>query len=511
MGSPSKWRISTWALEPRQSPTGSPRWSNEDMDPVPIHLRTWTTWNYIAYWISDAMNPSMWEVASSMLAVGLNWRQALAAIAVGQIIIAAVILLNGTMGARLHLAFPVIARASFGFWFSYFCVLSRIIMSMFWFGIQTYVGSECTYQMLKALWPSLSRMPNHLSPSAGITTAGMTCYLLFWIIQLPFLFLSPRRIRYLFMAKAVLVPVTFLAILTWAMVRAPPRTSLAPKPNLLAGSSSIWPWFSSLNSALGAWATLSVNIPDFTRYAINEKAQYIQIFIIPASITLVGFCGIAVASASEVLYGTVVWDPLKVIDHWDSRPASFFAAFGFTLAVLGTNISANSLSAANDMTVLMPRYINIRRGQVICAIVGGWVICPWKILSNAPGFLSFMSAYSIFLGPFAAIMVVDYWIIHRCNIDVDDLYNPRGRYRYWNGINWRALVAFLFGCVPNVPGLVGSLNPKLEVKGMQHIFDVGWLYGFFSASLVYWILATVVPAGETFAPHDAGHIVQNEK
>ncbi|KAJ7767127.1 cytosine-purine permease [Mycena metata] len=477
---------STWALT--DSPT---RRSNADMDPVPVHLRTWTTWNYMAYWISDALNPSMWAVASSMTAIGLSWRQALSAISLGHIIIATVIVLNGTMGARLHVAFPVIARASFGFWFSYFCVVCRIILSIFWFGIQSFVGAECTYQMLKAIWPSATRIENRLPASAGITTTEMVCFLVFWIFQFPLLLVSPRRIRHLFVAKALLVPITFLAILTWAMIKVPPHLSRV-KPTVSGRSISTWSWLRALNSALGSWATLSVNIPDFTRYAINEKAQYIQIFIIPTIVTVVGFCGIAVASASEILYGSVIWDPLLVIDRWDNRAASFFAAFSFTLA--GTNISANSLSAANDMTVLMPRYINIRRGQVICAVLGGWIICPWKILSSAPGFLNFMSANSIVLGPFAAIMVVDYWVIRRCKINVDELYKPQGVYCYWHGINWRAAVAFSVGFIPTVPGLAASLTPKLHIMNMQYIFDIAWLYGFLSTSLTYATLSALFPA-----------------
>lgn len=115
--------------------------------------------------------------------------------------------------------------------------------------------------------------------------------------------------------------------------------------------------------------------------------------------------GVAVTSAGQVLYGETIWNPLLLIDRWDNRAAAFFASFSFVLATLGTNISANSLSAANDMTVLFPGFINIRRGQVICALIGGWVLCPWEILASAPGFLSFMSGYTVFLGPFAGMCV----------------------------------------------------------------------------------------------------------
>jgi len=194
----------------------------------------------------------------------------------------------------------------------------------------------------------------------------------------------------------------------------------------------------------------------------------------------------------------VIWDPLQLIDRWDSRAASFFAAFSFTVATLGTNISANSISAANDMTVLFPRYINIRRGQIICAVIGGWALCPWEILASAPGFLTFMSGYTVFLGPFAAIMVFDYWIVHNGNVDVPAMYDPRGRYKYWNGINWRAAVALLFSVIPSLPGLAASINLDIHVGNASKLFDIAWLYGFFTAGFLYWTLSSLFPARETY-------------
>ncbi|KAH9948616.1 cytosine-purine permease [Amylocystis lapponica] len=490
---------SRWVLEPEPS-TFAPnnKWSNKDMDPVPEHERTWSTLNYIAYWISDATNVAVWELASSMLAVGLSWRQALPAIAVGHCIIAVVMVLNGTIGARLHVGFPVLNRSSFGFWFSYFSVISRVVLSMFWFGIQTYTGSQCVYQMLKAIWPSLARMPNSLSPGANITTSGMMCYFLYWLIQFPFMLISPQRIRWLFLAKAMIVPPAWLAMLIWAFVKVPSSSGLFTQSATISGSALSWAWLSALNSALGIYSTLAVNIPDFTRYAKDERAQYVQLAIIPVAFTLCGFIGIAVTSAGIVLYGEVLWDPLLLIDKWDNRAAAFFASFAFVLATLGTNISANSLSAANDMTVLFPRYINIRRGQALCALLGGWALCPWDILASAEGFLSFMNGYSVFLGPFAGIMVTDYWLVHKGRVDVPSMYRPRGRYRYSFGFNWRAVLAILFSVPPNMPGLINSINPKIYVGNATHLFDFAWIFGFTVASTVYYVASTLFPAKETY-------------
>ncbi|KAF9526071.1 cytosine-purine permease [Crepidotus variabilis] len=492
-------RPSRWKLQQENSKFGpSSRWSNRDMDPVPPEQRTWSTWDYIAYWISDAVNAASWQLASSMLAVGLSWRQALIAIAVGNSIIAVVVLLNGTIGARLHIGFPVLNRSSFGFWLSYFSVISRVVLAMFWFGIQTFTGSECVYQMLKAIWPNTARIPNHLPESSHITTVGIMCYFLYWLLQFPFMLISPQRIRYLFTFKGVVVPLAWLAILIWAFVKVPARVSLDTAHSQISGSKLSWAMLSAINSALGNYATLSVNIPDFTRYAKSERAQYIQLLVIPVAFTLIGFVGIAVTSAGEHLYGEILWDPLRLIDRWDNRAAAFFAAFSFMLSTLGTNISANSLSAANDMMVLSPTYINIRRGQILCAIIGGWVLCPWEILASAPKFLSFMAGYTVFLGPFAGIMVADYWVVHRGKVDVPAMYHPRGRYRYWNGINWRAAVALLLSITPNLPGLINNINPAIPVGNASFLFDISWIFGFCSAFGIYTILSLVIPAEETF-------------
>ncbi|KAG1800997.1 NCS1 nucleoside transporter family [Suillus plorans] len=507
------FKPSRWALEREETTFANNGWSNKDMDPVPLRLRTWTTWNYISYWISDATNLAVWELASSMLAIGLSWRQALPCIAVAYAIISVVMVLTGTIGARLHVAFPVLNRSSFGFWFSYFTVFSRVLLSMFWFGIQTYNGSQCVYQMLKAIWPSIARMPNQLPVSANITSSGFLCYFLYWLIQLPFLFVTPHKIRWLFFAKGVLTPIAWLAMIIWAFVKVPASQGLFSQHAAIEGSNFSWAWLSAMNSALGIYASLSVNIPDFTRYAKNERAQYIQPFIIPIAFTLCSFVGIAVTSAGIQLYGEVLWNPLLLIDRWDNRAAAFFASFVFALTTIGTNISANSLGAGNDMTALCPKYINIRRGQILCAIIGGWALCPWEILANATGFLSFMNGYTIFLGPFAGIMVTDFYLVHKGCVDVPAMYDPSGRYRYTGGFNWRAVLAMIVTVAPTLPGLINAINPAIKIGYATHLFDIAWMYGFIVASLVYYVASYFFPAHDTFVDGliSADHVLPIDK
>ncbi|CAE6526085.1 unnamed protein product [Rhizoctonia solani] len=434
-----------------------------------------------------------------MLAIGLSWRQALPAIAIGHSIIALAVMANGTIGARLHISFPVINRISFGYWFSYFSVVSRVVLTMFWFAIQTYAGSEAVYQMLKAIFPSITRIPNSLPESANITTVGIMCYFLYWLIQLPFLLVSPHKIRYLFIAKAILAPTAGLAMMIWAFVRTGGGPIFEQRATI-SGSELNWAMLSAMNSAIGSCAALVVNIPDFTRYARAPRDQYIQVLVISVTFTFFAFMGIAVTSAGNVIYGEILWDPLTLIDRWDNRAAAFFASFAFCLATIGTNVSANSISAANDFTALLPRAMAEHQTRTTPMRIH-WRMDPLPMEDSrwsAIGFLNFMGGYTVFLWPICSITVVDYWFVRKGKIDIPALYNPNGRYRYTGGVNWRALLALLVSVPPNLPGLIHSINPTVNVgMGLQHSYKIAWLLGFSLAGVTYYVASTLFPPSET--------------
>lgn len=237
---------------------------------------------------------------------------------------------------------------------------------------------------------------------------------------------------------------------------------------------------------------------DFSRYSrVSVKWQLIYVPFLPIVFTFISFIGIAASSAGAVKYGTLQWDPMALVANWESRAARFFAAFSFALAALGVNISANSLSAANDLTALFPQYVNIRRGQLICAVLA-WALVPWKILKSAGSFLNFMAAYAVFLGPIAAIMVFDFWVIHKRKYNTLALYQPHSIYRYTGGVNYRAVIAFVVGVAPNMPGFINSINPSIEVGVGARPYAFGWMLGFVSTSLVYTALSYGFPPKETF-------------
>ncbi|KAI9664553.1 MAG: hypothetical protein M1821_005999 [Bathelium mastoideum] len=502
--------IKAWEL-PKQDSALAPDyvWTNSDMDPVPPENQTWTLFTWMAYWATDTINLGTWETASSVIAVGLNWRDAIPIMIVGTFCVAVPMVLNGAIGARLHIPFSVAIRSSFGYYFAYFCIISRAVLAMFWLGIQGANGAVAITIMLAAIWPSYNRIPNHLPADAGIDTKGMCSYFLFWIIQLPLLLIPPTRLRWLFIVKIFAAPVTAVATLGWIVHKAGSNSGeLFRLPETVSGSARAYLWLSSMSAVTGSWATLACNIPDFSRYAKETKGQYVQLPFLPIIFTACGVLGIVTTSASIVVYGQALWNPLDIISHWLDNPggraAAFFAALSWYIAQVGTNITANSISAANDLTVLCPKYVNIFRGCIIAAVVGGWVIVPWKILSSATTFLAFMGGYAVFLAPIAGILASDYWLVKKRQIDVPALYDPRGRYRYnRTGINWRALIAFLIPVSPLLPGLAYSINASgVRISaGARHLYSFDWLFGFVTSIVLYTGLSWAFPAKDTLLSH----------
>ena len=440
-----------------------------------------------------------------LLPVGLSWREALGIVATAFFIISIPIAFNGATGVIYHVPFPVLARVSWGFWGSYVAIISRAILAIFWFAIQTLNGGNTLRVMIGAIWPSFLTLPNGLPADAGITTNGMVSFFLFWLIQLPFLYMHPNNLRWLFLAKSIIVPAGWTAILIWAFVAAGSGPIFAASPTV-TGSDYSWAFLSSLTSVIGNYSTLSVNMPDFSRYSrASVKWQLAYVPVLPIVFTFVAFIGIASYGAASSLYGenSQLWDPTVLISQWDSRAAKFFAGFTFALAALGVNISANSLSAANDLAALFPSYINLRRGQLLCAVIS-WALVPWKILESAGTFLNFMSAYSVFLGPIAAILMVDHWVVHKRKYNTAEMYHPDGIYRFYHGVNYRAIVAFIVGIAPNLPGFVNAINPQINVGVGVRPFTFAWLLGFFASGLTHIVLSWIFPCRESLIPERVG-------
>ncbi|KAJ5127698.1 hypothetical protein N7448_008477 [Penicillium atrosanguineum] len=525
-----KRRLPGFRWEVRQEESSfaaTPGASNADFDPIPPSKRTWNWGAYVAYWMADAWAVSNWEVASSMIAVGLDWRMAIGACVLGNTIMGLVITSNGRIGAILHTPFPVLARMPFGYYFSYFVVLSRCVLAIVWLGVQTTTGGQCMAVLLTAIWPSFTNIPNHIPEDQGITTSGMVAFLLYFLLQLPFLCIPYTKVQYFFAFKSVIAPIIFLAVFGDTLHKAGgtiSKSTVITESPTVSGSVLVWAFFGNLNGVLGNYSTLGLNIADFSRYANKPSAQNVQAVVIPCIFTIVGLLGIFTAAAAQTAYGKVIWNPIEIISLWmesgssAGRASAAFGAIGLLIVTLGINISANSISAANDLMAFAPKYIDIRRGQLLAAFIGSWAFVPWKILASAATFIAFLGGYTIFLGPMTSILMCDYFIVRRGNVSVPDMYNFHGIYRYSPKFasNWRAVAAFFIGCAPPLPGFVNNI---VDSGGRHHqclywrptsvghfpqlrtIFAIGYIYSFIAAGVFYWVFNRFFPHTESQMDH----------
>lgn len=249
-----------------------------------------------------------------------------------------------------------------------------------------------------------------------------------------------------------------------------------------------------------------MNNPDFSRFAKRpESAMLSQLITIPVGFAVTSFIGIIVSSSSAVIYGSPVWSPLTLLENFlndahvtgATRFGVFVIAAAFSLAQLGTNIAANSVSAGTDMTALFPRFLSIRRGSYICAIVG-LCMCPWNLMSSSNNFTTYLSAYSVFLSSIAGVMVCDYYLVRKGYLQVRNLYSAdkTGPYYFTFGVHWRAYASYIAGILINVVGFAGAVGQKVP-KGATYIYDLNYFCGFFVAAATYWCLCKVSPIPAT--------------
>lgn len=357
------------------------------------------------------------------------------------------------------------------------------------------------FQIIRAIWPSFLDLPNHIPESMGITSAQLIAHLVFWSIQLPILLTPPHKLRTFLLFKVFIVLTVSTAVVIAMVKKAHGVGEIWEQPYAVSGSTRSWLILNNYSSQCGGWATMAVNIPDFTRYMKRRRGVALQAFMLPFINVLMAMYGTISTSCARVVYGTYIWDPLTLASQWHGpwgRCGAFWVGLCWVVAQIGTNLTANVISCANDMTNLFPKYINIRRGVIITTVISGWAMVPWKIVHSADSLLTFISGLAVFLAPIAALLATDYWIVKNRNYDVPGLYRRRGRYMYQKGVNWRAVVCFLVAVPPSLPGLANALNAKvLPGSGILHIWDMSYLWGFGTTAILYYGLNKLFPAKET--------------
>ena len=471
---------------------------NEDLAPIPQSERTWGTWNYAALWISMSLCIPTYMLASSLIGGGMNWWQAILTIFLGNTIVLIPMILNGHAGAKYGIPFPVFVRASFGTKGANIPAMLRAIVACGWFGIQTWIGGASLYNIFRAWSPTLPEIDSH---SLFPQPMPMICFFAFWGLNMFIIYLGVDSIKKLLVFKAFFLPIAALALLAWAIFAAHGLGPILSQPSKFATSADFWHYFfPALTGMVGFWATLSLNIPDFTRYAKSQKAQINgQIIGLPPAMTFFAFVGVIVTSATAIIYGQTEWDIVKLAGRFDSKIMVTFAMIGIIISTLATNIAANIVSPANDFAHLAPQKISFRTGGYITGVIG-IMIFPWKLIAEPNGYIfTWLIAYSSLLGPVGGIMIADYYFLRKQQLELNDLYSSNGIYTYKNGFNNRAIVALLAGILPNVPGFliaIKVMDATSFPEWIRHLYNYAWFVGFIVSAVFYWVASPTLQRRE---------------
>jgi NCS1 family nucleobase:cation symporter-1 len=451
-----------------------PRLANADLLPTPVARRTWSAYNVAALWVGLSVCIPTYMLAAGLVESGMSAVQAIGTIFLGNLIVLLPMVAVAHAGTRYGLSFPVLARAAFGPAGAHVPAMLRALVACGWFGIQTWIGGQAIHTMLSIAFPPWREVP-------GGAWIG---FALFWLWNLWIVVRGSEAIKRLEAWAAPLLLAGGIALLFWAASSAGGLGPILARPGRFTTAGDFFSVFvPSLTAMVGFWATLALNIPDLMRYARSQRAQAVgQLAGLPTTMTLFSFIGVAVTSASVILYGQAIWDPVVLLGKLGSPLAVLLGLAMLLVATITTNVAANVVAPANGFANLWPEKISFAAGGVITGILG-IAMMPWKLLSDFSTYIfGWLVGYSGLLGPVAGILIADYWWVRRGALSLDDLYRSDGLYGRVNG---RAVAALAAGIAV---ALVGLLVPPL-----RPLFDYAWFVGFAVAFLLYGLLMRGTP------------------
>ena len=457
--------------------THSALW-NPDLAPVPAERRTWGTYNYASLWVAMSVCIPTYMLASGLIAGGMNWWQAVGTILLGNLIVLVPMILNAHAGTKYGIPFPVYVRASFGVRGANVPAILRALVACGWFGIQCWIGGQAIYSMLQIVLPGIAQM----------TSGVWICFFAFWALNMFVIWKGIETIKFLEGIGAPFMLGVGLLLLWWITSKAGGLGPVLSAPSKFRSTSEFMHFFiPSLTGMVGFWATVALNIPDFTRYAKSQKAQMVgQALGLPTAMTLYSFIGVAVTSASAVLFGEPIWDPVVLLGRFHEPLIASIALVALLIATLNTNVAANVVSPSNDFSNLSPQRISFRTGGLITGVVGV-LMMPWKLLGDFSNYIfGWLIGYSALLGPIAGIMIADYFIVRKAELNLTDLYIRNGSYEYTNGVNYRAMASLAAGVIVALMGLV--------IPSVRFLYDYAWFVGFLVAGALHVVLTPATSA-----------------
>ncbi|MEP6989544.1 MAG: NCS1 family nucleobase:cation symporter-1 [bacterium] len=465
--------------------SGSPLW-NPDLAPTPLARRTWSTYNIAALWIGMSVVITTYTLASGMMTQGMTWWQAMLTILLGNTIVLIPMVLNAHAGTKYGISFPVLCRAAFGTKGANVAAILRAVVACGWFGIQTWIGALALNTLLVAAWPSW----------AGVTGGVAIAFAIFWLIQVAIIIRGIDGIKALGAWSAPVLLAGSAVLLGWGIERGGGLGHVLAESVRLQGASKVpfWSLFpAALTANVGYWATLSLNIPDFTRYARSQKSQMVgQALGLPTTMTAFAFIGVAVTSATIVIFGEPIWDPVALVSRIGGPVVIILAALVVLVAQISTNMAANVVSPSNDFSNLNPRKISYVTGGLITAVIG-ILMMPWKLYSDAGAYIfTWLLGYSSLMGALGGILIADYWVLRREQLSLPDLFRVSGIYRYRNGVNPRAMIALVLAVLPVVPGFFRAATTPggnvADATFLDHLYQYAWFVTFGLSFVLYLIL-----------------------
>ena len=465
-------------VELKTDVSDSPLW-NRDLAPTTIKQRTWSTWNIAALWIGMSVVITTYTLAGGFIEAGMNWWQAMITILLGNTIVLVPMILNAHAGTKYGVSFPVLSRAAFGTKGANVPAMLRAIVACGWFGIQTWIGGtaiDALFGFMFSAWNSLS------TTILDVALHTWLAFFLFWAIQVVIILKGVEGIKYLETWSAPLLLVGGLVLLVWASWRAGGLGHVLKQSAVLQKQhADFWRIFpGALTAAVGYWATLSLNIPDFTRYARSQKSQMLgQALGLPLTMTAFAFIGVAVTSATLLIYGIAIPNPVDLMARFDNVLIILFATAVIFAAQLTTNMAANVVSPSNDFSNLNPRLISYVTGGLITAVIG-ILMMPWKLMGSMGAYIfTWLIGYSGLMGAIAGILICDYWVIRKQHLNLEGLFDPRGPYSYGNGFNWRAILALCLAIAPVAPGFLRAATTAGGQVNNPNLFDTLYTYAWF--------------------------------
>jgi NCS1 family nucleobase:cation symporter-1 len=472
----------------------SPLW-NKDLAPTTLNERTWTTYNIAALWIGMSVVITTYTLAGGFIAQGMNWWQAMVTILLGNTIVLIPMILNAHAGTKYGVSFPVLCRASFGTRGANLAAMARAVVACGWFGIQTWIGGEALDGLMKMLWSGWVNIPAHQFIMFG----------LFWLIQVIIIVRGIEGIKYLESLSAPLLLGGGAILLWWAVSEAGGMSRVLDSVSLLQNLDpskahpSFWQIFPpALTASVGYWATLSLNIPDFTRYAKSQRSQMLgQALGLPTTMTAFAFIGVATTSATVLIFGRAIPNPVELVGQFNSVLIVLFATVVIFLAQLTTNMAANVVSPSNDFSNLNPKKISYVMGGLITAAIGV-LMMPWKLYSDAAAYIfTWLIGYSGLMGAIGGVMICDYWVIRKQTLSLKDLFLENGLYSYSNGINWRAVIAMALAIAPVVPGFLRAATTPNGAVANPNFFDSIYTYAWFVTFAISFVIYFALMMGES--------------